>query len=99
MLGYEHRMATHGRLSAIVPRLSRRQAFGDELPGVLENGLQTLLVQICPVGRAQVEAAAEAAPCKGGKQLVQVAHRWWPLGHAVRAEQAPPLNTPPISNS
>jgi hypothetical protein len=65
MLGDEYRMAAHGGLAAIVSWLGGGEPLGDEPSGMLEDGFQPLLVEICPLGGAETDAAAKTAAGEG----------------------------------
>lgn len=74
MLGDENRMAAKGRLFAVIRDDRRRQAFGDEISGVVEDHCQAFVVQIFAIFAAQMKAAAEGRLGERGKEVIQVSH-------------------------
>ena len=67
VLGDEHRMAPHGRLTAVARGLGRCQTLGDEFTPMIENHGQRFLMQIGPFFGTQAKSPAELAPCQGRK--------------------------------
>ena len=65
MLGNEDGMPPHRRLPTIVRRLGVGQSLCNELPAVLQDDGQGLLVEIRGVLGPKPKAAAELAPCQG----------------------------------
>ena len=64
MLSDENRMPAHGRLTAVVRRLRRREALGDEVAGVVEHRREAPIGEIGALLRAEAEAAPELGPGK-----------------------------------
>jgi hypothetical protein len=78
MLCHEDRMPAVGRLLPILVRSRRRKALGDELGGVLANGLHATKLDRGPVAPAQVELRAKALTPDGVEAAVDeldVLHR------------------------
>jgi hypothetical protein len=70
MLCHEDRMPAVGRLLPILVRSRRSKALGDELGGVLANGLHATKLDRGPVAPAQVELGAKALTPDGVEALV-----------------------------
>lgn len=58
VLRHEHRMPPVRRLLTIVPGHCRRQAFGYESPGMLQNEVQSPVGKVSPPWGAKVKLAA-----------------------------------------
>jgi hypothetical protein len=73
VLGDENQMAAHGRLPAVMARLSGRQALTDELASMLQDHGQSLFDQISLFLLPRPEMAAKLAHChvrpRGGGNL------------------------------
>ena len=74
MLSDENRMPAHGRLTAVVRRLRRREALGDEVASVVEHRREAPLREIGALLRAQSKAAPELRPGKPREDQVEIAH-------------------------
>ena len=74
VLGDEDRMTPHGGLPAVVAGRGRGQPIDDELPAVIQNHRQRLLLEIGPLLGSQSKTAAELASAKGREKVVEVAH-------------------------
>ena len=74
MLGDEHGMAAEGSLPAVVCRRRGRQAPGDEVARVIENGGEASLRQIVALLGAEGEPAAEARAGQRSEEVVEIAH-------------------------
>lgn len=59
MLSDEHGMATHRRLTAIVPGAGRRQTSGDEISRVIEHSLATRALQVAAVAIVESQTPSE----------------------------------------
>ena len=74
VLSDECGVAAHGGLAAIVLRFRRREPLGEKLPGVVQDGRQAFGLQVLPLVRAELEAAAEAGFGQRGKEFVAISH-------------------------
>ena len=74
MLGNEDWMPAHRSLAAVVRRLRRREALGDEVAGVVEHRREAPIGEIGALLRAEAEAAPELGPGKPREDQVEIAH-------------------------
>jgi len=77
MLGDKDRMATHGRLLAVVGWVGRSQTFGDEGRTMLHDGIKAPAFEIESRLIVQMKAGAEPGSGKAFKQLfgIKSAHQ------------------------
>ena len=72
MLGYEHRVAAHRGLPAIIGNRGRCKAPGYEVFGMASYRLQTFIFYILYVGLFQGESAAKVLTRQAVEQFVKI---------------------------
>lgn len=72
MLGYEHRVATHRRLSAVVWDVGRGKALTHKVFGMATYSVKTFFHDIILINRLQPETAAESRARQPLEQVAEV---------------------------
>ena len=71
MLRDEHRMTTKGRLLAVVGRLRWREAPGDQVLGLQENGVEPMGPEVRDLARPEMEPTPERRGAQSGEDIVE----------------------------